>query len=79
MALQRDGLPAAVTQVGWTVSAASSDGARPLEIVTSGLAVLLLAAMLGTVGLTLRRKTETVRPTSLIPEFALRGNRGSRS
>ncbi|TFC02003.1 hypothetical protein E3O32_12275 [Cryobacterium mannosilyticum] len=79
VALQRDGLPAAVTQVGWTVSAASSDGARPLEIVTSGLAVLLLAAMLGTVGLTLRRKTETVRPTSLIPEFALRGNRGSRS
>ncbi len=79
VALDRYGLPTAVTQVGWTVSAASSDGARPLEIVTSGLAVLLLAAMLGTVGLTLRRKKEAVRPTSLIPEFALRGNRGSRS
>ena len=77
VALQRDGLPAAVTLVGWTVSAASPDRAGPLEVVTSGLAVLLLAAMLGAVGLTRRRKKEAVRPTSLLPEFALGGNRGS--
>jgi len=77
VALQRDGLPVAVTQVGWTVSAASPESARPLEVVTSGLAVLLLTAMLGAVGFTRRRKEHAVRPTALLPEMALREKTGS--
>jgi copper transport protein len=76
VALQRDGLPAAVTQVGWTVSAASPESASPLEILTSGLAVLLLAALFA-VGLIRHRKKNAVRPTSLLPELAVREKSGS--
>lgn len=76
--LHRHGLPAAVTHVEWTVPAESSEGAGPLEVVTSGLAVLLLAAMLGAVGFTRRREENEVRPASLVPEFVLSDKRGSR-
>lgn len=76
--LQRDGLPVAVTEVGWTVSAASPEGAHPLEIVTSGLAVLLLTVLLGAVGFTRRRKEDAVTPTSHGPEMALSDKRGSK-
>jgi copper transport protein len=77
VALQRDGLPAAVTEVGWTVSAASPEGASVLEILTSGLAVLLVAALLCAVGFTRHRKQHAVRPTSPLPELAAREKSGS--
>ncbi|TFC22973.1 copper resistance CopC/CopD family protein [Cryobacterium glucosi] len=55
VALDRDGLPTAVAQVDWTVAAASPADARPLEVVTSVLAILLLGAMLGVVIVARRR------------------------
>ncbi|MDY7542387.1 copper resistance CopC/CopD family protein [Cryobacterium sp. 5B3] len=55
VALDRDGLPTAVTRVDWTVAEASPADARPLEVVTSVLAILLLGAMLGAVFFARRR------------------------
>ncbi|MDJ0350527.1 CopD family protein [Cryobacterium sp. PH29-G1] len=76
--LERDGLPAAITQIGWTVATASPEGARPLEILTSSLAVLLLAAMLGGVGFTRRRRQIPAGlPTTLRPDLALSETTGS--
>lgn len=77
VALQRDGLPTATTQIGWTTAAASPEGARPLEILTSSLAVLLLAAMLGAVGFTRRRQMRAALPTSFRPDLALSETTGS--
>ncbi|MDJ0323685.1 copper resistance protein CopC [Cryobacterium sp. PH31-AA6] len=77
VAMQRDGLPAAVTQVGWTVDAASPEGPSVLEVVTSVLAILLLAAMLGAVGFT-RRQKNALRPTARRPVLALTEESGSR-
>jgi hypothetical protein len=56
VALDRDGLPTAVTRVDWTVADASPTDARPLEVVTSVLAILLLGAMLGAVFYARRRR-----------------------
>jgi copper transport protein len=77
LALQRDGLPIAVTQVRWTAAPASPEGVSPLEVATTGLALLLLTAMLGAVGFTRRRKEKAVRPTSLVPERTVREKTGS--
>lgn len=76
--LQRDGLPPAVTQVGWTVSAASPDTAGPLEVVTTGLAVLLLVALSGVVGFTRRRREDSSRPSSRSPVLAVPEDKGNR-
>jgi hypothetical protein len=67
LALKRGGLPDAVTQVGWTVSAARPEGASSLEVVTSALAILLLTATLGAVGFARRRKPDN---TSSRPEMS---------
>lgn len=61
VAVQREDVPAAVTQVGWSVSAAVPQGARPLEVATTGLAVLLLTALVGAVAFTRRRRAHPVR------------------
>ena len=71
VALQRDGLPEAITQIGWTAAAASPETARPLEVLTSGLAAVLLAAMLGAVGFTRRRRIHTALPLPVPPAMAV--------
>lgn len=70
LALQRDEMPVAVTQVGWNVAAEGPDGARPLEMVTTGLAVLLLLALAGAVGFSRRRKEHPSLSTTVIREKA---------
>ncbi|MBC7442049.1 MAG: copper resistance protein CopC [Ramlibacter sp.] len=75
VALGRYGLPTAVTQVGWTASAASPADARPLEVVTSVLAVLLLAALLGVLVFA-RRGDPAVGRTALRP-ILVRAKSGS--
>ena len=78
VALQRVGLPIAVTQVRWTATPASPEGARPLEVATTGLAVLLLTALLGAVGFNRRRRREhAVSPTPLVREWKVREETGS--
>ncbi len=78
VALQRDGLLPAVTQVGWTVSAPGPDTAGPLEVVTTGLAVLLLVALSGVVGFTRRRREDTSRPSPRSPVLAVPEEKGNR-
>lgn len=70
VALRRDSLPVAVTQVGWTVVAATPEGARPLEVATTGLAVLLLTAMVGAVGFARRREESSAMSTPVVLEKA---------
>lgn len=78
VALQRDGFPVAITQIGWTVAAASTESAHPLEVLTSILAVLMLAAMLGTVGFTRRhRQVPVALPRPQGSEMALNETTGS--
>lgn len=56
LTLGREGLPPAVTQISWTVSADSTGNILPLQLVTTAVAVLLLAAMVGAVMLIRRRR-----------------------
>ncbi len=63
VAVRRDGLPDAVTRVGWT-AASTSDAIRPFEAVTTALAALLLAAVAGVLAVLLVRRT---RPAGWIP------------
>ncbi|TFB86229.1 hypothetical protein E3O44_12280 [Cryobacterium algoricola] len=60
VALDRDGFPTAVTRVDWTVAVAGPADVRPLEMVTSVLAVLLLGALLGAVYFVRRRRPAAV-------------------
>ena len=46
VAVHRAGLPDSVARVRWTVAAPTSNTVRPLEVVTTGVAGLLLAALL---------------------------------
>jgi copper transport protein len=78
VSLDRDGLPTAVTQLGWTVSADSPESARPLQLVTSALAILLLAVMLGAALFTRRRQKLAVEPAPLLPPSPAREEIGSR-
>ncbi len=65
--LEREGLPAAMTKIGWTVSADSTEGVRPLQLVTTAVALLLLAAMVGALLLIRRRRAEAVATPELHP------------
>jgi len=67
VALDRDGLPTSVTQLGWVVSAQGPADAGPLEMVTSVLAVLLLVALLGVVVLARRNRGPSAGAVSLRP------------
>ncbi|MBC7441165.1 MAG: copper resistance protein CopC [Ramlibacter sp.] len=74
VSLERDGLPTAVTRLRLTVPAENAETVRPLQLVTSALAVLLLAVALGAL-LTARRRPEpAVEPASL-HEFSPTGRR----
>ena len=68
VAVQREDLPAAVVKVGWSVAAARPDGARPLEVVTTGLAILLLTALVGAVGFTRHRREHPMSSTAQVGE-----------
>jgi copper transport protein len=64
VSLRRDGLPTAVTRIRLPVPADGAESAQPLQLVTSALAVLLLAVALGAL-LTVRRREEpAVEPAS---------------
>ena len=56
--LDREGLPAAVTKIGWTVPSDGAEGVRPLQLVTTAVAALMLAAMVAAVLLIRRRRHE---------------------
>ena len=64
VAVQRDGLPDAVTTADWTVDAASAEDVHPLESITTTLTVLLLAAAVGAVAMARVRRE---RPPGWIP------------
>ncbi len=63
VAVRRDGLPDAVTRVGWT-TASTSEAIRPFEAVTTALAALLLAVIAGVLAVLLVRRK---RPAGWIP------------
>jgi copper transport protein len=60
VSLRREGRADAVMQASWTITDPASDALHPLELVTTGLAVLLLAALAFAVGS--RRRTRSQRP-----------------
>jgi len=68
VAVQRDNVPEALTQVQWTVPAAIPEGARPLEVATTGLAILLLAAVASAVWLVRRRREHPTLTDQLVHE-----------
>ncbi|MEP7034156.1 MAG: copper resistance protein CopC [Actinomycetota bacterium] len=70
LALQRDKMPVAVTQVGWNVAAERPEGARPLETVTTTLASLLLLALAGAVGFSRRRNGPPSLSTTVVRQKA---------
>jgi uncharacterized membrane protein len=57
ISLERDGLPTAVTTLRLTIPADGAENVQPLQLVTSALAVVLLAVALGAL-LTVRRRQE---------------------
>lgn len=68
LSMHREGRPVAVTQIRWTVAAAAPEGIRPLEVATTGIAVLLLSGMAGAVAFTRRREEEPAGSPSLVRE-----------
>ena len=51
VAIHRDGVPDAVTEARWYIPKPEGEAVRPLESLTTTLAVLLLAAVAGAIGL----------------------------
>lgn len=72
VAVHRDGLPDAVTQAEWTVADASSEPVAPLELVTTGLAVLLLVLLAGAIGLVGRASRHPSRWETIDEEHPVR-------
>jgi copper transport protein len=66
VAVQRGDLPITVTQVAWTVAEPATGRAGPLEVATTGLAVLLLVGTAGAVVRT-RRRAQDVATGSAQP------------
>lgn len=66
--VRRSGLPDALAPLAWNVAAADSEGARPLEVVTSGLAVLLLVALGAALILARRRREDAGDMVPLVDE-----------
>lgn len=66
VAVQRGDLPITVTQVAWTVAEPAPDRAGPLELATTGLALLLLVGTAGAV-VRGRRRTDLDAPTGSEP------------
>jgi copper transport protein len=65
VSLERDGLPTALTKLRMTIPAEGTESARPLQLVTSALAVLLLAVALGALLTARRRHEPAAEPESL--------------
>jgi copper transport protein len=65
VAVQRAGLPDAVTKVDWTVAARTDDRVRPLEVATTALALLMLTALVAAFALIHRHRRQ--QPTRLSP------------
>ena len=72
VSLEREDLTVAVAQLGWTVAAVAPERARPLEVTTTGLALLLLIGAAGAVGFNRRRRRNLVKATPLVGEETLR-------
>jgi copper transport protein len=64
VAVQREGLPDAVTLAAWTVEDAAADPVGPLELAATALALLLLAALAGVITLVRRARK---RPNDWMP------------
>jgi copper transport protein len=68
VAVHRGDLPDAVTQADWTVVATSPQKALPLEVVTTILAVLLLAGLAGVVRFARRHRERSMVSNPLVDE-----------
>ncbi|WP_346386914.1 copper resistance protein CopC [Nocardioides sp.] len=74
VAVQRTGVPEAVTQIRWTVRADVPERRRPLEVRTTALAVVMLTGLVGVIVLVRRRREPPETPRDRVAERA--GSRG---